>query len=291
MNCKNQDFFDTEKKIARKYAWYIISFVIVAVFFIGLTLLIFPSADFALKKQWDYIIVWSISLGSCLLGLGLSSVHSWLDDYYPRAEAEQSKLYRRAVRLDKEASIVLLIVFVFVVGSSIVFFKAADFVVDDFQSIAGAIVPSLQIDEQCRSETNSSRQDFDIKLKECKDKAEEAVLLQMAKEAKAEDIKYLLITSMLSIRLGDIAFASFITYMFIRIYRYKLRLSAFYLSRADALSIGGVSSMSTIAPELLPVVLDPSFDFGKDQPSLAQPVVDMLQAVFSKRGGAEKKSE
>ena len=91
-------------------------------------------------------------------------------------------------------------------------------------------------------------------------------------------------------RFGILVVVIFLVQILVGIYRYSLRLSAFYSARADAFiaTLDRKTDLGGWGADLLPE----SIDFGKHPVTPAQYMIDMFRAYFASRSdGKDKKSK
>ena len=81
-------------------------------------------------------------------------------------------------------------------------------------------------------------------------------------------------------RFGTLAIVTFLITVLLNFYRYNMRLSAFYLARADAFYISK-QDLSDISIIRLVGALSPAIDYGKPPQTPIEQLVSMIQSVSS----------
>ena len=86
-------------------------------------------------------------------------------------------------------------------------------------------------------------------------------------------------------RFGTIILVIFLVSILVPLYRYNVRLGAYYDARADALALMGGSNITAARFTEFADALTPSHDFGKAPATPAQQVIELAKAIASRSGG------
>jgi hypothetical protein len=104
--------------------------------------------------------------------------------------------------------------------------------------------------------------------------------LRETQRALDEKNRWTFTISSLSTRIGSVLILIFLVQILVNLYRYNIRLAAYYDARADALQLVGSKDEKTLN-EYVKVLSPETFDFGKQPRSPADNVMDLLKEVLS----------
>jgi hypothetical protein len=93
-----------------------------------------------------------------------------------------------------------------------------------------------------------------------------------------------LVISTLATRIGSLLVLIFLVQILINLYRYNIRLSAFFDARADALELFGDRDLEAVhLPDLINSLSPDNLDFGKGPQSPAQQAIDLAREIISRQ--------
>ena len=123
----------------------------------------------------------------------------------------------------------------------------------------GALVQRLRALDAIHDQTNLQKLEIEVGL-----------LKQTNAPAKTENDLYLRLVQTSVTRFGLLAVVGFFVSILVSLYRYNVRLAAFYAARADLLRLMG-PTMTVSDFGLMAVALTPTLEFGKSpQPPIGQ---------------------